>query len=119
MKNLLLSALMLFSISIQSQDLSKKLKGVWSSDATSYYVVILHNEKEFKFTNFSFADNNTIEETVVEQGDDYVKTRIYNPKNEWKVFLTYKHVDENTLSVKFEGSTNSTSTYRRHWIMTN
>ena len=110
---------MLFSISIQSQDLSKKLKGVWSSDTTSYYVVILHNGKEFKFVNFSFTDNNTVTETVVEQKKDYVKTRIYNSKNKWEVFLTYKHVDQNTLSVKFEGSTNSTSTYRRHWIMTN
>jgi len=119
MKNLLLSLLMLFSISIQSQDLSKKLKGVWSSDTTSYYVVILHNGKEFKFVNFSFTDNNTVTETVVEQKKDYVKTRIYNSKNKWEVFLTYKHVDQNTLSVKFEGSTNSTSTYRRHWIMTN
>ncbi len=119
MKNLLLSVLIMFSTSIQSQDLSKKLKGVWSSDTTSYYVVILHNDKEFKFVNFSFVDNDTVIETVVEQKDDYVKTKIYNPKNKWEVFLTYKYVDQNTLSVKFEGSTDRTSIYKRHWIMTN
>lgn len=119
MKNLLLSALILFSISIQSQDFSEKLKGVWSNDATSYYVVILHDKKEFKFTNFSFADNNIIEEIVIEEGDDYVKTKIYNPENDWKVFLTYKYVDLNTLSVEFEGSTNKTSIYKKYWLITN
>ena len=43
MKNLLLGIAMLFSITMHSQDLAEQLKGVWSSDKTSYYVVILHD----------------------------------------------------------------------------
>ena len=86
MKNLLLSVLMLFSISIQSQDLSKKLKGVWSSDTTSYYVVILHNGKEFKFVNFSFTDNNTVAETVVEQKKTTLKQEFITLKINGKCF---------------------------------
>ena len=42
MKKLLLSIAMLFSIAMYSHDLSDKLRGAWSSDRTSYYVVILH-----------------------------------------------------------------------------
>jgi len=97
MKNLLLSALMLFSISIQSQDFGEKLKGVWSSEETSYYVVILHDKQKYEFTNFSFEENNV----------------------NWEVFITYKYVNKNTLTAKFEGSINQTSFYKRHWVMTN
>lgn len=119
MKNLLLSALMLFSISVQSQDFGEKLKGVWSSEETSYYVVILHDKQKYEFTNFSFEENNVLQETFVEEGKDYVKTKIHNPKNNWEVFITYKYVNKNTLTAKFEGSINQTSFYKRHWVMTN
>ena len=44
MKKLLLSIAMLFSIAMHSHDLSDKLRGAWSSDRTSYYVVILYNQ---------------------------------------------------------------------------
>ena len=55
MKKLLLSIVILFSITMQSQKLSENLKGVWSSERTSYYVVILHDSvKGYEFINFSF-----------------------------------------------------------------
>ena len=54
MKKLLLSIVILFSITMQSQKLSENLKGVWSSERTSYYVVILHDSvKGYEFINFS------------------------------------------------------------------
>ena len=55
MKKLLLSIAMLFSIAMYSHELSDKLRGAWSSNATSYYVVILHNETTgYKLVNFYF-----------------------------------------------------------------
>ena len=58
MKKLLLSIAMLFSVAMHSHDLSDKLRGAWSSENTSYYVVILHNENNgYELVNFSFAEN--------------------------------------------------------------
>ena len=118
MKNLLLSLVMLFSITMQGQ-LADQLRGVWSSENTSYYVVILHDGAKFNFTNFSFAENKSLKETVLVEKEDYIKTKIFNPSNNWEVFITYKVVDENTISCTFEGSTNHTSYYKRYWLMTN
>ena len=119
MKKLLLSIAMLFSITMHSHDLSDKLRGAWSSENTSYYVVILHNEnKGYELINFSFAENQTLEETVIEEGEDYIKTRVYNPTNDFETFITYTFVDDE-LHCTFEGKSNHVTIYRRYWLMTN
>ena len=116
MKKLLLSIAMLFSIAMYSHDLSDKLRGAWSSDRTSYYVVILHNDTTgYELVNFSFAENQTLEETVIEEGEDYIKTRLYNPTNEFETFVTYTFVDGQLLC-KFE---DETTVYKKYWLMTN
>ena len=67
MKKILLSIVILFSIAMHSQDQSEKLRGTWSSSQTSYYVVILHDEtKGYEFINFSFQENKSLKEVVVE-----------------------------------------------------
>ena len=79
MKKLLLSIVILFSITMQSQKLSEHLKGVWSSERTSYYVVILHDSvKGYEFINFSFLENKSLPETVIEVNENYVKTTLEN-----------------------------------------
>ena len=119
MKNLLLSLVMLFSITIQSHELSDKLRGAWSSDQTSYYVVILHNEqKGYEVVNFSFAENQTLEETVIEEGKNYIKTRLYNKTNNFETHVTYTFVN-GELHCKFEGKSNHVSVYKKYWLMTN
>lgn len=119
MKKLLLSIVMLFSIAMYSHDLSDKLRGAWSSAETSYYVVILHNETTgYELVNFSFTENQTLEETVVEEGKDYIKTRLYNPNNEFETFVTYTFVD-GELHCEFEGKSNHVTIYRKYWLMTN
>ena len=119
MKKLLLGIAMLFSIVMQSQDFTEQLKGVWSSERTSYYVVILHNSyKGFEFVNFSFEENKSLPEVVVEEGKDYVKTLLKNPSNDYEVYITYT-LKEGELHCKFEGKKSWESVYRRYWIMTN
>tara|TARA_R100000322_G_scaffold166205_1_gene132355 strand:+ start:170 stop:529 length:360 start_codon:yes stop_codon:yes gene_type:complete len=119
MKKLLLCIVMLFSITMNSHELHENLSGVWSSNETSYYVVILYNEDEgYKFVNFSFYEQDTVEEQVVEATDNYVKTRLVNPDNEWEVFITYTYED-NTLTCKFEGDSNHSTIYKKNWIVTN
>jgi len=119
MKKLLLSIVMLFSMTVYSQELSDKLRGAWSSPETSYYVIILHNkEKGYELVNFSFAENQTLEETVVKEGKNYIKTRLYNPVNKFETFVTYTFKD-NELHCKFEGDSNHVTVYRKYWLMTN
>ena len=119
MKNLLLGIAMLFSIAVQSQDFTKQLKGVWSSERTSYYVVILHDNKTgFEFVNFSFEENKSLPEKVIEEGKNYVKTELTNPSNGYSVKITYT-VKDDQLYCKFEGDAEHSTVYRRYWIMTN
>ena len=119
MKKLLLGIAMLFSIVMQSQDFPEQLKGVWSSERTSYYVVILHDSvKGYEFINFSFLENKSLPETVIEANENYVKTRLENSSNNYKVNITYK-LKNDELHCKFEGDTNHVTVYRRYWIMTN
>mgnify|MGYP003150012604 CR=1 FL=1 len=119
MKKLLLSIVILFSITIQSQELSEQLKGVWSSNKTSYYVVILHDSiKGYEFINFSFEENKSLPEVVVDKNEDYVTTKLTNPSNNYKVNITYRVIDDE-LHCTFEGDTNHKTVYRRYWVMTN
>ena len=119
MKKLLLSIAMLFSIAMHSHDLSDKLRGAWSSDRTSYYVVILHNDTTgYELVNFSFAENQTLEETVIEEGEDYIKTRLYNPVNKFETFVTYTFIN-GELHCRFEGESTEVTVYKKYWLMTN
>ncbi len=119
MKKLLLGIAMLFSIAMHSQDFTEQLKGVWSSERTSYYVVILHdNNNGFEFVNFSFEENKSLPEKVIEEGKDYVKTQLTNPSNGYTVNITYT-VKNDQLHCKFEGDAQHATVYRRYWIMTN
>ncbi len=119
MKKLLLSVMILFSIVMHSTELSDKLRGAWSSESTSYYVVILHSEnKGYELVNFSFKENQTLQETVIGQGKNYIKTKIYNPVNDFETFVTYTFIDDE-LHCEFEGKSNHVTIYKRYWLMTN
>ena len=119
MKQLLLSIVMFFTITMQGHDLSDKLRGAWSSAQTSYYVVILHdNEKGYEIINFSFEQNKTLKETVIEEGADYIKTKLFNPENNYKVEVKYTFVD-NELHCTFTGDSNHVTIYKRYWLITN
>lgn len=119
MKQLLLVIVMLFSITMQSQDLSEELRGVWSSPNTSYYVVILHDDENgYEFVNFSFVENQTLKETLIEEGENYVKTQIHNLTNNFKTKIKYTFID-GELHCTFEGGSNHVTIYKKYWIMTN
>ena len=66
----------------------------------------------------SFLENKSLPETVIEANENYVKTRLENSSNNYKVNITYK-LKNDELHCKFEGDTNHVTVYRRYWIMTN
>ena len=47
-----------------------------------------------------------------------LKTRVYNPTNDFETFITYTFVD-GELHCTFEGKSNHVTVYRRYWLMTN
>ena len=55
-----------------------------------YYTTKIHG---YELVNFSFAENQTLKETVIEEGEDYIKTKVYNPTNDFETFITYTFVD--------------------------
>ncbi len=119
MKKLLLGIAMLFSIVMQSQNFTEQIKGVWSSERTSYYVVILHDsDRGYEFLNFSFEENKSLPEVVVEEGKTYIKTLLTNPSNNYKVYITYT-LKKGELHCEFEGDAEHKSVYKKYWIMTN
>jgi hypothetical protein len=99
MKKIILIAAMLISVAISANDFN----GLWESEDTTYHKVILLNNDEFNFINFSFTEQQELKEVVINVTDNYIKTRIYNPENGWTVFIEYSVVDKNTLISKFTG----------------
>ena len=107
MKKIILMAAMLFSMAISANDFN----GLWESKDTTHYKVILLNNNEYHFINFSFAEQNEIQELVLEVTENYIKTKIHNPNNGWTVFVEYNIVDENTILAKFTGDINADTLY--------
>ena len=52
MKKIILIAAMLISVAISANDFN----GLWESEDTTYHKVILLNNDEFNFINFSFTE---------------------------------------------------------------
>jgi len=116
MNKLLLAIVVLFSIAISA---TEDITGVWYDDKDSgeYYVVILNNEEEgYKFINFSFKEQDTVDELVLAKNESSVWTRVTNDDNDWDVICEYSYVDENTLQVIYEGDYNGTDYLKRKQI---
>ena len=61
-------------------------------------------------------DANTVVQNFVEETDNYVKSVIHNPDNGWRVYVTYKYIDNNNLSVTYEGDYNGSRKFTRKEI---
>jgi len=116
MKKTILAIAMLFSIVINSQN--KGITGIWNDSVTGdYYTVILSNEEEgFKFLNFSFGEQDTVNEFFLDLDNDTIKTIVNNPDNNWKVYCEYILVDNNTLQVTYSGNYEGTHYMERKYI---
>ena len=126
MKKLILLIAMLFSVAIFSQNTielkKQKFEGLWSDiESENYYTVITYSEKDnFKFMNFSFIEDDTIEENLI-QVENYLDTVIVKTKIQrenipsWAVYAEYYVVDESTIEVIYTGDYNAThQLFRKH-----
>ena len=97
---------MLFSITTNSQN--EKLTGIWADfTGSDYYTVILNNKEEgFKFLNFSFGEQDIVQETFLNIKGDTIKTIVNNPDNNWKIYCEYKLIKDDLLKVIYSGDYN-------------
>ena len=126
MKKTILLIAMLFSVAMFSQNTielkKQKFEGLWSDiESENYYTVITYSEKDnFKFINFSFIEDDTIEENLM-QVENYLDTVIVKTKIQrenipsWAVYAEYYVVDESTIEVIYTGDYNAThQLFRKH-----
>jgi len=107
MKNLFLTLSFIF-ISLLSYS-QEQFEGMWVEEDSSYINIILSSKYAIiKVFNFSFAENNVIEENIIKQTKDSFITELHNKTNGYKVNIEYKINGEN-LICKYTGDYTGTT----------
>ncbi len=106
---------LLFSLITLAQDYT----GIWQAEEdTSYYVVILYNsDKGYIFSNFSFIQQNVIQENFMEENENHIKTVVHNPDNGWRGYLEYEYLDKDNLRVTYSGDSDAIHMLHRKKIL--
>jgi hypothetical protein len=116
MNKLLLAIAMLFSVVVSA---TEDITGIWydDTDTEQFYVVILNNEKVgYKFINFSFKRQETVNEVVLNTTETTINTSITSNEGDWNLTCEYSYIDEDTLQVVYEGDYNGTAYLKRKQI---
>jgi len=109
MKKLLLFSLMLITLNATSQ--IEKIQGIWESDESEYLTAIFYKNGNFTFSNIG---KSKLEETVVDQGKDFVSTSCLNTKNGHKVSIRYTLLDNGNMHAVFKGDWNGIVIHERY-----
>tara|TARA_X000001382_G_scaffold113665_1_gene91609 strand:+ start:1898 stop:2263 length:366 start_codon:yes stop_codon:yes gene_type:complete len=115
MKKTILALAMLFSVVTNGQEFT----GIWQDEGdSSFYIVILYNEdKGYIFNNFSFIEQNTIQEKFVDTGRNVINTVVHNPDNGWRAFCKYTYINRDTIQIEYTGDIRKTSFLHRKKII--
>ena len=107
------------AISFSLTTLAQDYTGIWQAEEdTSYYVVILYNsDKGYIFSNFSFIQQNVIQENFMEENENHIKTVVHNPDNGWRVYLEYEYLDKDNLRVTYSGDSDAIHMLHRKKIL--
>ena len=104
MKKLLLILLLFTSITINSQ---KQFSGVWKCPESAYLTTVLSSEyKVLKIFNFSLIKHRFINETIIHQSKDTIKTKLHNKQNGYNVNIKYYLKTKDTLVNEYSGDYN-------------
>ena len=109
-----LVVVILFCLTTLAQDYT----GIWQSEEdSSYYTVILYNfDKGYIFTNFSFIEQNVVQENFLEENENHIKTVVHNPENGWRVYIEYEYLDKDELRATFSGDADAIRYLKRKKI---
>ena len=101
MKKLFITLSILFiTLTTQAQ---KQFEGEWVSKTSSYVTTVIASDYAvLKVFNFSFKEDNYIEEKILLQTDNEFTTRLYNSRNGYTAIVKYK-IKDNTLTCEFSG----------------
>lgn len=106
MKKLFITLFILF-ISFASSA-QQQFEGTWVSKTSSYITTIIASEYAvLKVFNFSFIEDDYIEEKIIEKNKKTFRTKLYNPDNGYTVFIQYTMKDSE-LYCTFTGDLNET-----------
>ena len=87
MKKILITLTFIFSLNLNAQ---KQFEGSWTSETSDYTTTIIASDYAvLKVFNFSFEDDNYIEEKIIEQNDNEFITKLYNKRNGYEVLVKY------------------------------
>ncbi len=101
MKKLL--TILLFAFTLFTSNAQQQFEGEWKSETSSFTTTIIASEYAIlKVFNFSFEEDQYIEETILEQTDYEFTTKLYNPRNGYEVVIKYKLIAGNLIS-EFSG----------------
>ena len=91
-----------------------KMEGSWVSESSSYVMTILtHDSSPVKVFNTSFSENRVIEEDVISFDQKSVTTELYNEENGYRVSITYRLKDSNTMLCYYTGDLNKVVTAKK------
>lgn len=119
MKKFLLALAMFFTLAIGAQEKDSPWTGIWYGAKGDYHLIILNNpESGYKFINFSFGDQKTIDEYFLSEEGNNLKTKIedLHEGNVWNVNASYTIVNDYSLLVEFSGDYENTLVYHKQNI---
>ena len=112
MKKLFITIFLLTSLTSSSQE---QFEGIWVSKTSTFKTTIITSEYAIlKVFNFSFVEDNIINEKIIKQSKSNFTTELYNKSNGYSVKIKYKLKDDNTLVCYFSGDLNKKITLTRY-----
>jgi len=101
MKKLLLLIALTTTLLSNAQE---QFRGVWESETSDYLTTILSSDYEVsKIFNVSLVKNSFINENIIYQDKDTIKTKLYNKQNGYNVNIKYYFKNKDTLVNEYSG----------------
>ena len=115
MKKILITLALFFTV--LTSKAQEAFEGVWVMEESTYKTVMLASDYAVvKIINYSFKENDTLDEVILSQTDNTLTTSIYNPKNGYTIGLSYTIINEDTLQCVFSGDNTDTYLLKREKI---
>jgi len=104
-KLIIILLLLLLSLSVVAQE---QFEGKWiNPKQTSYTTTILASKYSVvEVFSFSFLENKTLKEHIINQSDNELNTRLYNKSNGYKININYTLKSPNIMIMDITGDTN-------------
>ena len=107
MKKILITLALFFTV--LTSKAQQAFEGVWVMNDSSYKTVMLASDYAVvKIINYSFEEDETLNEVILKQTNNTMTTSIHNPRKGYNIGMYYTVIDENTLQCVFTGDLNST-----------